>query len=415
MSDLPRDADGDGLDPEAAAAHTKRVAWYHRMGPWLGVATGPGIYILGGNLAAHLPPLALALVIPLGTLALTSLILLNGIASRRRREYLVAAVHRTLGRGLGARLLNLVMALSLIGWFSFYSGLSGFSLANLFGLPGWAGSLLLVASMFLLSEVGLTRWNALVWVTTLAALASAVIALLIVSPDPHPAAEGVTGAGPLLWGIGSVIAYSIVFAVRCGDFTWDLESDREVLKSGGVFFITVVIALLVGVALYRRTGEANLAQLLAQSESAVTTLLGHIFLVLAAISPSLSNVYSGAYAMRGVAPIPLRLAALIIVVVGFILGANRFDLQLIQFLDWMGTVLPAVLVVLLASAVLPRKPPPGVAIAAWLAGSLATFLLKRTGVEAYVLVGMVFSLGGLVGLNFLVRHARLAPGALPSE
>jgi hypothetical protein len=250
------------------------------MGPWLGVATGPGIYILGGNLAANLPPLMLALVIPLGTLVLTSLIVMNGIASRRRREYLVAAVHRTLGRGLGARLLNLMMALSLIGWFSFYSGLSGFSLANLLGLPGWAGSLLLVLSMLLLSEVGLTRWNALVWVTTLAALASALIALFIITADPHPAAAGVVAAGPLFWGIGSIIAYSIVFAVRCSDFTWDLQSDREVVKSGAVFYLTVVIALLIGVALYRRTGEANLAELLARSGSAFSTLLGHVPLAL---------------------------------------------------------------------------------------------------------------------------------------
>lgn len=393
-------------------AAVKAVPWYQRMGPWLGIATGPGVYILGGALAEQLPPLTLALVLPLGTLVLTSLIVSHGVLARRRRENMVREVRRVLGPGLGSRLLNLVMALSLIGWFSFYSGIAGFSLANLLSLPGWAGSLLLVTALFILSELGLTRWNALVWVTTLAALSAAAVALIVVNPSPQAPASGTFQMTSLLWGVGSIIAYSIVFAVRIGDFTWDLESDRDLIKSGIAFAVPFMIALLIGVILYRRAGESNLAQLLSQSESA---FLGHIFLLLAVISPSLSNIYSVSFNIRDLAPLPHRAAALIIVVIGFVLGANRFDLRLIRFLQWMGTVLPAVLAVLLATTVLPRKPPPATAIAAWLLGTVATFFFELWGMETYLWAGAAVSLVSLLALMFLVGRTGVSTEPAQSE
>lgn len=390
----------------------KAVPWYQRMGPWLGIATGPGVYILGGALAEQLPPFTLALVLPLGTLVLTGIIVSHGILARRRRENLVREVRRVLGRTLGAKLLNLVMALSLIGWFSFYSGIAGFSLANLLGLPGWLGSLLLVTGLFVLSELGLTRWNALVWVTTLAALAAAFVALIVVDPAPQAPASGPFQVTSLLWGVGHIIAYSIVFAVRVGDFTWDLESDRDLIKSGLAFAIPFMIALVIGVILFRRAGESNLAQLLSQSESA---FLGHIFLLLAVISPSLSNIYSGSFSIRDLAPLPHRAAALIIVLVGFVLGANRFDLRLIRFLEWMGTVLPAVLAVMLATTMLRQKPTPAVAFIAWAIGVLATFFFELWGMETYLFAGAAVSLISLLALTFLAQRAGPSTEPMQSE
>jgi len=375
--------------PDTAQSDSLNVPWYHRAGIWIGIATSPGALIVGGGLAARLPLTALFLAIPIGASILTALTVTQGIISRRRRETLPRRAIFTFGTGFGANLLNLVMVFSTIGWVSFYLGIAGFSLATLLSLSAWIGVLLLVSSALVLNELGLNRWNILVWLTTISALGAALVALSVVEPKPILPISEEVGLSPFLWGIGSVVSYSLVFAVRSSDFTWDLDSDLDVIKDGLAYLLPVLIMFGIGVTLYRTTGESNLADILAQTPSAG---LGHIFLVLAVISPILTNFHSGTLALEGLVPLSKRQGALLIGAICFILGATRFDHHLLPFLDLLGAVLIPALVVMLLTAIPARHPSKTTALVVWLAGSAAALIFKIQGNLVHLVVGAVVSI-----------------------
>lgn len=373
---------------------TGGVSWYKRAGIWVGIGINPGSLTLGGGLASHLSLSALLFLMPLGALALTALAVSQGIVSRRRREPFAQRAASTFRSGFGSGLLNVIMALGVVGWGSFHVGIAGFSLAHLLNLPGWAGALVVASTILVLNEMGLNRWNFLVWITTLSALGAAIVALIAVGAKPSLNTSSDLGLSlpELLWVTGSVIAYGILFAVRCSDFTWDLDADADVVKAGLSLLIPLLISLGIGAALYQATGDWNLADILAQTHLAV---LGHLFLILSIASPSLSGLHSGILAVQSVTPLSKRQSAGFICAVNFMLGAIRFDHQLLFFLDFLGAVLPPAMVVLLTAALLPQKVPKSAALTAWLAGAVVALLFKLQGQLIHLAVGALVSLAVL--------------------
>lgn len=373
------------------------VPWYKRAGVWVSLGASPGAFVVGGGLAANLPLPVLLLSIPLGGLILTSVTVSEGIVARRRHQPMTRRAASTFGPGLGAGLLNFAMAFGTLGWLSFYFGIAGFSLAKLLNLPDWSGPLILASGSLMLNELGLNRWNILVWVTTISAMGAALIALTVVEPHPVPPLPQDFGLPEIFWGIGSVVSYSTVFAVRCSDFTWDLKSDRDVIKDGLTFFGPLMISLSIGVILYQTTGGWNLADILARTPSA---RLGHIFLILSVMGPILTNFHSGSLALSDLVPLNRRQGVFLMGVAGFVLGATRFDHQLIPFLDLLGAVLPPALAVLLATAIMRQRARPVTALVAWLAGSGIALVFKLQGQLIHLAVGAIVS---LVVLQLMVR------------
>ena len=387
-------------------ADQTNVVWYQRAGIWLGLATSPGALVVGGGLGAQLPINALFFVIPLGALILTALTVTQGIVSRRRRETLPQRADHTFGSGGGFVLFNLVMVLSTIGWVSFYMGIAGYSLAILLNLSGWLGVFLLTASVLALGELKLNRWNFLVWITNISALGAAAVALNVVEPKPiQPTAPNV-GLMMLIWGVGSVIAYSSAFAARCPDFTWDMAGDLEIVKDGATYFGPVIIMLGIGVTLYQRTGEWNLADILAQTPSAG---LGHLFLVLAVISPVMTNFHSATIALQSLVPVSRRQGYLFFAVFGFIFGATRFDRQLLPFLDVLGATMIPLLIVMLLS-VIPNWPTSKrVALVAWLCGSATAILFKWQGQLIHLVAGAAVSLLSFYLMDLIMKRLNTVP------
>lgn len=375
------------------------VPWYRRAGVWVGIGTGPGALMVGGGVAARLSFPALVFAFLLGALVLMALAVAQGVVSRRRREALAKRAASTFGAGLGAGLLNLAMALGMIGWVGFYAGLAGFSLANLLHVPGWAGALIVALVLWALNEIGLDRWNLLVWVTALSALGAAIVALVIVGRSVAPTGqEPSTGLPGFLWGTASVATYGILFAMRTGDFTWDLEADSDVHKAGISFLVPLLIFLGVGALLYRMVGDWNLADILARHRSAV---LGHLFLVLSIVSPALSGIHSGALALESLSPLKRRYSAGVICAVSFALGAVRFDRRLLLFLDVLGAAIPPALVVMLLTALLAEKPSASTALVAWVTGAVVAIVLELLGQPAHIVVGVAVSAGVLLILRIL--------------
>ncbi|MCB0008472.1 MAG: hypothetical protein KDE04_18530 [Anaerolineales bacterium] len=382
---------------------TPTASWYQRAAVYVGIGINPASISLGGSLARILPWRPLLLVFLVGTGLLFGLILGQGLASRRRQAPLAQRAADTFGSRYGAPLLNLMMAVGMVGWGGFHVGVSGAGIAGLLralGLswPGWVGTLLMITAVLVLSLLGITRWNALLWVTTSAALALSVFTLVAVDASlvfPEPA--GPIALADYFWAIGTVIAYAILFSLRSADFSWDLSHDADVVKAAGLFAVTLMTAMIVGAILFNTTGDWNLAGILANVRLAA---LGQTFLVVAVLSAALSSLHSGQLALSSLTRLPQRVSLIAMSIVIFVLAAYRFDLQLLAFLDVVSALLPPSLVVML---VLPwfeawepdKERRHNVALWAWLLGAGAALVFKLQGELAHVLVGALVSLAVL--------------------
>ena len=368
------------------------VPWYKRAAVWLGIGINSASISLGGGLATVMPFAPLLPVMVVGAILLTGLAIAQGVSARRRRQPLGRRAAQTFGLGLGAGVLNLAMAVGMIGWGGFHNGVSGASAANLFGLPTWAGSLLIATAVFVLSELGVNRWNALMWITTLSALALAISALVIINAQPSWQTGQPFTLSQALWVIGTIITYAILFSLRCPDFTWDLESDADVYKSGLAFLLSLLVGMSVGAILYQTTGNWNLADILAAERSAT---LGYIFLIIAVASPLLSGMHSGVLAMQTLLPINKRFGTAFICLTTFILGATRFDRQFLPFLDVLSALLPPALFIMLVVAWWRPRTSARTALWAWLAGAVVALVFKLQGQLLHMPLGALASIGVL--------------------
>lgn len=376
------------------------VPWVRRAGVWLGIGINPASISVGGGLATRLPLSDLFWLIPVGACLLTLLSVTQGLIGRRRGQRLNQIAGATFGTTWGASLLNLLMALGMMGWGGFHGGVSGASAAHLFHLPGWLGALLIVTTLFILTELGVNRWSALLWLTTGAALALTLFALSMVKLDLSTSqGTGAATAGEWLWALGTLIAYATLFSLRSPDFTWDLASDADVIKANLCLFFPLIFSMGVGALLYRATGHWNIADILTATRSAT---LGHLFLLIAVASPLLSGLYSGALALASVTRIQLRYSTALMCSLIFVLAATRFDQQLLPFLGLIGAALGPALAVVLLTQRLRTKTTTKIALSAWLTGAIGALLSQLQGQSVAILLGTLVSTAMLFLLPLLL-------------
>ena len=373
----------------------KTVSWHRRVGVWIGIGTGPGVLMVGGGLASQLSVPLLTLAIPLGAVCLTALAVGEGFISWRRRERVAERAEGTFGGAIGGDLFNLVIALGTAGWLSFYLSMVAFAWGTHLGFPIWASSLIMACGMLALSYVGIDRWNLLIVLTGLSTLGVAAFALLAVEPAPVSPSTDATLSG-LLWGVGSVVSVGVLFAARTGDFTADLESASDVIKVGLGLLAPLVVFLSIGSFAYRTLGDWNLADLLARAQS---PLVGNIFLLIASVANVLGAFHSGTLAIDNLTPLNKRWGAAVMALVGFAVGATRFDRQLLLFLDVLGAVVPSALIVMLAAAVVRGRVARWIALASWGLGAAAALILQTEDYLFHMFAGVSISL-----LVLLIGH-----------
>ncbi|MCB0110124.1 MAG: hypothetical protein KDE53_29580 [Caldilineaceae bacterium] len=390
---------------------TPRVRWQERASIWLGIGINPASISTGGGIAMMVPPRHLAWVLPLGISLLLAISIAQGLMGQRRRARLAQVAVTTFGR-TGAMLLNLLMAIGLVGWSGFHGGVSGASLAELLHVPGWLGALLIITLLYLLNRWGINRWAALTWVTTGAALALTIFALSTVdlagaafamraeTAVGFPNNQALSASGVLL-AIGTIIGYATLFSLRTPDFTWDFADTRDVLKANLFLFLPLLFAMSVGAVLYHATGNWNIAEILAQNQSAT---LGHLFLIVAVVSPLISGWYSGAFALSYLTPLRPNQSILLICVLGFFLAATRFDQQLLPFLGYLGAALGPALVLILLTQWQRRQPPTTHAFLAWLAGAALALLLQAQGFSLHLFAGSALSVCTLAISHLYTKH-----------
>lgn len=351
------------------------------------MAVNPASITLGGGLASRLPLAALVWLVPLGSVALVGIAVACGLIGRRHRVTFARWSTHTFGVGVGALLLNAMMALGMSGWSGFQMGLGGTGLGNLVGLPTWGGPIAMAILVIVLGNLNVNRWNVFVWLTTLAALGLAITALVIVGgqrPLDYP--TEILTVELTFWAVGSIIAFASLFALRSTDFTWDLATDRDVIIDGVCFLVLFLVSLIIGIQLFRTTGDWDLAAILAGTPLAA---LGQLFLFVSLLSPALSTLHSGALAWTEILPFKYWQGTALLVGIGLVLGLLRFDRELLTFLDWIGAVLPPAIVVMIAAGWRGRKLPRRLTLAAWLIGAAVAVAFKLNGQIVHLAAGAI--------------------------
>lgn len=382
--------------PQSTAAKIQTVPWHRRASVWLGLGINPASISLGGGLAQRLSLFDLCWIIPLSAALLSLICTAEGLIGRRRRQQLAQIAADTFGRGSGSSALNLMLVIGMIGWGGFQGGVSGASLAQLLNWPDWAGAILMVMGLLVLSELGINRWAALVWVTTLSALALAIFALVTIDLTPVRATLTASSTPTTwLWAVGTTISYAMLFSLRNADFSHDMRRDSDVVKANLCLFFPIVFAMFAGAMLFGATGDWNIADVLTTAQSAA---LGHIFLIMAVISPLLSGYYSGSLALSNASKFTARQSIYIIAILGAVLAATRFDQLLIPFLGVLGASLGPALAVILFSQLLPSKASKIATNGAWIIGALAAITLQLQGRSIHVFGGAIAAIGALLML-----------------
>ncbi len=333
---------------------------------------------------------------------MAALTVAQAMVSRRRREPSSQRAVSAFGQNLGANLLNVIVALGALGFVSFYVGLAGYAAATLLNVPGWLGALLVAGGLYVVNAAGLDRWNSLAWLTAISTSGVAIFAFYSVGTAWAADTTSSLGADGFLWAIGSILAYGMFFALRSGDFSWDLDRDEDVVKAGLTLFIPLVIFLFIGALVYRAAGDYNIADVLARKQS---IWLSNVLLIISVIAPVVSGFHSGELAIPTFSPMGKRGSAILIATLAFVFGTLRFDHELLLFLDLLGAFIAPALAVMLLVALWKNATSPAAALGAWALGSAAALLSKWQGALSPVLVG-----GGVsvLVLSLFVASARVA-------
>ncbi|HSK95620.1 MAG TPA: hypothetical protein VK891_03305, partial [Euzebyales bacterium] len=322
--------------------------WYLRLGAWIGIGTSPGALMAGAGMAAVAAPVATLVGVVAGVLLLSALAVANGVRGQRLGAPTVELARRVFGPRAGPRVVATLITMGVAGWSGVYFGVAGAALAALFGMPVWLACVPVAATVWLVYRGGFRRWNLLVGLTGVAAVAVAVFSYAAIRPGAAPppvlVGGGVAQAGQVLLIAGLVVSFAAVFALRSPDFTWDARAPRDVWRAGAVLALTLLVFLLLGVGIYRQLGQWDLAQLVHRS---TRPALGALLLTLSVLAPVVSGLHSGALGLSRVAGWHPHAGAAMVLTCALALGATQFHVRLLGFMAVIGAVLAPVLPVLL--------------------------------------------------------------------
>ncbi|PWR11385.1 hypothetical protein DKT68_05970 [Micromonospora acroterricola] len=349
--------------------------WPAAVGAWLGIGTAPATLVLGAAMAARhggAVPVAGLLV---GGVLMAALLWGQGRIGLRRPlgagGTLTAVLPAYLGR-TSRLLLAAVLTVSMVGWNGFNVGLGGASLAALTHLPGWVGPALLeVAVLTTLSAVVLVGW-----------------CLTVLPPPGAPvrvAAGGLADAAAL-------IGYAAVFALRAPDFSVGLARRRDLAWCVGLLIGPALLGVLAGAELWLRTGSADVVALLATGSGLAA--YANLFVAVAVFAAALTTTYSGALAVRGLAPrVPARAAMLAVAVFGGVLAVARFDRLVLPWLTLLAAALPVLVVPMATEAAARRRgrPPRTVPAWCWVPPALLAVACTLAGVGVAPLLGLALA------------------------
>lgn len=286
----------------AGAAGAPRVAtapsWLERTGPWAGIGTSPAAMMVGGGVAERLTGPGLVAAGAAGVAGLTALAVAQGAIGRRARMETMGVVSGPLGRLGARRVASPALLLMMIGWFGLNAGVAGLATARLLGIGEPLGVILFSLVMLAIVRLGLSTlsWTALAAGVATIVLAAYGLALALGDETSAAPPDAAGGGLAVVGGVTLVIGFGAAFALRTPDFTHDLARPRHVVWCALTGLSAPLAAFFAaGVALQRTTGEWNLADVLLELDSAT---VAYLFLMIGFSGSVLTNLYSGALALR---------------------------------------------------------------------------------------------------------------------
>jgi hypothetical protein len=339
-----------------------------------------------------------ATVFVVGSALIAALAVAQGLVGRRRRAATVQLAQETFGPSAGPRMVAALVTAGVVCWDGFYIAVVAAALRELTGVPAPLLAVVLGVVFWLIYRRGFRQWNAVVAVTGIAALAVGVLTLTAVPAGAAPQPAAGFGVGAVTAGIGSVVAYAAVFAVRAADFTFDAPRDRDVLLPGVALFASLAAFLLLGAAIQARAGSWDMADLVARSATPST---GALLLTLSIVAPSVSGLHSGALGLKRLLNLPLPAGAGAVAAAAALLGATRFDRLLLPFLGVLGAVVPPVVAVLMLRR---DDTEQWHGWMAWATGSIVSLAALAAGLPAAVLLGIGVAAGLMLALPALTKE-----------
>lgn len=334
---------------------TPAVGWSARAGAWLAIGSSPAALVLGAGIAdrhggpAPAGPLVVGVLLMAGLLAAQGAL---GVAAPRGEGLTLSALAPRYLKGRSRAVLNASLGLAMIGWFGFNVGLGGAAAAQLLGVPGPVGPLLLGLPVVALSSGGISRWNPLAIITTCSALVLVGVVTMRLAAPGTPVAVSSAPLTPAIMDVAALVGYVAVFSVRAPDFSVGLRGPRDLWACVGLLVVPTVLVLLAGVSLNLGTGSVDLVGTLAGPDGLA---IGNLLVALAVIAPAFTTTYSGSLALRSVAPLSQRTAVLAVALPGLLLAALRFDRQLLPWLTVLAAVLPPLVVPMAAEGARRRR------------------------------------------------------------
>ncbi|MGH3341274.1 MAG: hypothetical protein ACRDPK_00005, partial [Carbonactinosporaceae bacterium] len=326
---------GDGRGPGRS--------WTSAAGGWLAIGTSPGALALGAGLGArHGGPVTLVAILCGGTLMAVLLLAQGriGLVPPYGDDSTLAAVTPRYLPPVAGRVLSLVLAVAMVGWFGFNIGLGGAALAALLAIPGPVGAVLMGAPIVGVALVG-GRWNVLAILTTTSALVLVALVAVELPPPALPLAAGLDGWSLAVADIAGFLGYVSVFAVRAPDFSVGLARPRDLGFSVALLVVPTLVMATAGAGIAWATGSADVVRALSGPGGLA---VANVFVAAAVIAPAFTTTYSGPLALRQVYPMPPRVAVLAIGCPGLVLAALRFDRALLIWLGLLAAALPPLIV-----------------------------------------------------------------------
>ncbi len=381
-----------------------RAPWYLRAGAWIGVGTSPGALMTGAGLGAGRGLPETVGVIVAGSALIAALAVAQGLLGRRQGVETVQLAQRAFGTAAGPALVAGLIVTGVVCWDGFYLGLVAGALGDVLGIPAPVAATALAVLVWVVYRTGFRRWNLLVALTGVAALAVGVFTLAAVPPGPSSPPRSGPPLGFAVAGLGVVVAYGAIFAVRAADFTSDAPRRRDVWLPGVALFASLAAFLILGAAVEARAGSADVSTLVTGSRA---PQLGAALLTLSILAPVVSGLHSGALGLTRLLGWPAPLGAGAVAAGAAALGAARFDRQLLPFLALLGALVPPLAAVLLLGRPSGAGGTAWHSWAGWAAGSAVSLAALAAGLPVSVLLGIATAGAVVLALGLLRPRARL--------
>jgi cytosine permease len=318
-----------------------RKPWWTMALVNVAIAVNVGALLFGGHLAANLTFAESIGAIVFGSL-LVAVIAAGCAVIGARTQLSTAMISRSVFGELGARIVSLLLASTLFGWFGVQAGFFGSSAAALIqnvwerDVDTWLLSLMggvLMTSTAVLGYRAIEKLS-LIAVPLLLGLLAVSVGSVLREQSLGQLLAAEPSAGPMTMGFATslVAGTFIVGAVVAPDVTRWARSPRDAMLSVFVgFFAGSVVMLSMAVVLATATGTGDAVQVFLRLGMGTSALL---ILILAQWTTNDSNLYSSALGFSVVFPsVPKWQLSIVAGLIGTALAVLGIYGRLIPFLS----------------------------------------------------------------------------------